>query len=90
VAAPSASIPADVWNAERLNSMLAEMDKWIADRKYDWTLTIAYSCLEGFLKAFVKAKMPQETHLKDILDLAKAVKTVTEISEINGATLRSA
>jgi len=50
------------------------MDKWIADRKYDRTLTIAHSCLEGFLKAFVKAKLPQETHLKDILDLAKAAK----------------
>jgi hypothetical protein len=55
-AVPTAMIAKAVWNAERLNGYLRDIDSRIAAGKYDGAVTLAYTCLEGFLKAFTRQK----------------------------------
>jgi hypothetical protein len=71
---PSATIPNEVWNAGRLNGFLADMDAAIADRKYERTVTLAYTCFEGFMGAFLRANIQAEKYPLEIIELSKAVK----------------
>jgi hypothetical protein len=71
---PSATIPSETWNAIRLNQFLNDMDITIADRKYERTVTLAYTCFEGFLGAFLRAKDKRESYPVEIIDLAKEVR----------------
>jgi len=48
--APTATIPAEAWNAERLNEYLRQIDGAIAAAEYERAVTLAYTCLEGFLR----------------------------------------
>lgn len=72
--APTASIPAEAWNADRLNQYLSEIDGAIAERNYERAVGLSYTCLEGFLGAFVRAKSSRAKHPHEILELAKEVK----------------
>lgn len=73
-AVPRPSIHEEVWNAERLNNFLEEIDFSISSTKYERAVTLAYTCLEGFLKAFLKQNLPNEKTPKEILDLSKLVR----------------
>jgi hypothetical protein len=72
--APHANIPAEAWNADRLNQYLAEIDGAIAEPNYDRAVGLSYTCLEGFLGAFVRAKEVREHYPNEILELSKEVK----------------
>jgi hypothetical protein len=74
VSVPSATIPSETWNATRLNQFLNDMDTTIADRRYDRTVTLAYTCFEGFLGAFLRAKDKRDSYPVEIIDLAKEVR----------------
>src|SRR5690625_167621 len=71
---PTATVPAEAWNAERLNQHLRQIDGSIAERDFSRAVTLCYTCLEGFYKAFVRKHVPQEAQLKEIVQLSKAVK----------------
>lgn len=58
--APTATIPADLWNANRLNAFLADIDAAIGTGQYGRAVTLSYTCLEGFYGAFFRAKAPAD------------------------------
>jgi hypothetical protein len=74
VSAPSALIPAHAWNGERLNDYLRDMDAAIASGNYSLSVTLSYTCLEGFLGAFVRAKAPTDKYPTEIIELARLVR----------------
>ncbi len=91
--APTASIPAEAWNADRLNRYLAEIDGAIARGNYERAVTLSYTCLEGFLGAFVRAKEKRASYPNEIIELSKAVRaylksTIKEYPDevLNGIT----
>lgn len=72
--APVATIPASAWNAERLNNQLGEIDSAIAIGTFDRAVSLSYTCMEGFLGAFLRAKCPRDSYPKEIIALAKEVR----------------
>lgn len=75
-AAPNAAIPIELWNGERLNRYLQEIDDAITIGHYDHSVTLSYTCLEGFYGAFVRSKEQREKYSKEIIDLSKEVKAI--------------
>jgi len=72
--APVASVPAEAWNANRLNDYLKDIDGAIAAGDYGRAVTLSYTCLEGFLGAFVRAKYQRSSYSNEIIALSKEVK----------------
>jgi hypothetical protein len=73
-AVPRPVIHEEAWSADRLNEFLEAIDSSISSNNYDRAVTLAYSCLEGFLKAFVKQNIPTIKSPKEIIDLSKVVR----------------
>ena len=71
---PTATVPAEAWNADRLNHHLRQIDGSIAERDFNRAVTLCYFCLEGFYKAFVRKHIPDQAHLKEIVKLSTAIK----------------
>jgi hypothetical protein len=71
--APSATIPAEAWNGTRLTNFLREIDSALQDSKPERALTLAYTCMEGFFKAYVQRNVPGENE-NEITALARIVK----------------
>jgi len=74
-AVPAARITATAWNSERLNRYLQEIDSRIAARNYEGAVTLAYTCVEGCLKAFLREHLPESEVPEEIVDLAKMVRS---------------
>lgn len=51
--APAASIPKYVWGADRLNKYLEDIDNSITQGNHQRAISLSYTCLEGFFKAFM-------------------------------------
>lgn len=74
VPGPVAVVPSHGWNANRLNQYLTEIDQCIATAKYERAVTLAYTCLEGFYKAFVAQCIPNDVQETEIIALARSIK----------------
>lgn len=74
VEGPQAEIPKDIWNADRLIEYLEKMDVSISDVKYEYTLTLAYTCLEGFYKTFIREKIPTQISLTELTPMAVQIR----------------
>lgn len=68
------AVPSNLWNADKLNDYIEKMDRAITEKDYNRTLTLAYSCLEGLYKAFVKKNIAGKSDLDEVNPLAKEVK----------------
>jgi hypothetical protein len=75
VAVPAARINEHTWNADKIKRYLADIDTRIAARNYGGAVTLAYTCLEGFLRAFVKHHVPDRAEATEIIELSKIVRT---------------
>lgn len=62
VPGPVAVVPNHGWNADRLNQYLRDIDHGIATAEYERAVTLAYTCLEGFYKAFVAQCIPEHSN----------------------------
>ena len=71
---PQAQIPLEVWNAERLRDYLEGLDEAIAKGSYEYTLTLAYTCLEGFYKAYIQAQIPTQVALNELVPMAVQIR----------------
>ena len=71
---PSPNISAVIWNSERLNVYLQEIDVRINSRSYAGAVTLSYTCLEGFLKAYAMKNMPGNEIKPELITLSKAVQ----------------
>ena len=74
-AVPPARVDPDAWNAERLNAYLGDMDVRIGSGNYEGAVTLAYTCLEGFLKAFVRHRIPEYSGAEEVVSLTRAIRT---------------
>ncbi len=72
--APSATVHSSTWNAERLNDYLQEIDNCIAASNYDRAVSLSYTCLEGFYKAFIKEILPDKSSLTELLEMSREIK----------------
>lgn len=73
-AIPRPEITPDAWNAQRLNDYLQEIDVRIGNGNYEGSVTLSYTCLEGFLSAFVNAKIQGYSGKSEIIELSKTVR----------------
>ncbi len=73
--APRANISADVWNAEMLNEYLEKIDASITNGEHKRAITISYTCLEGFFKAFIKHNLPQKNQTTEIIAMSKEIQS---------------
>lgn len=71
---PAAVVPQDAWRADRLNASLAEIDRSIQAGKFERAITLSYTTLEGFYKAFLRRNAPERAELKEIIALSREVK----------------
>jgi hypothetical protein len=74
VQGPQAIIPADLWNAERLIEYLERMDTSISQENYEYTLTLVYTCLEGFYKSFIQEKIPSKNILTELTPMSVEIR----------------
>lgn len=74
IAGPVAVVPDHGWNAGRLNQYLQDIDHCIATADYAHAVVLAYTCLEGFYKAFVVQNLPDQAKETEIIALAKCIK----------------
>lgn len=71
---PQAQIPVDIWNAERLTQYIEQMDASIIAGNYGHTLTLAYTCLEGFYKSFIREEIPTQIGLTELTPMAVQIR----------------
>jgi hypothetical protein len=74
--APQAVIPAEAWNGDRLNQYLAEIDRAITEPNYERAVGLSYTCFEGFLGAFLRAKEQRTVYPNEIIELAREAKNI--------------
>jgi hypothetical protein len=58
----------------RLNAYLADIDAAIREKEYARAVTLSYTCLEGFLGAFLRARVPMKSYPHEIIELSKQVR----------------
>ena len=74
VPGPAAEISADAWSADRLNRALRDIDDSLAVGNYDRAVSLSYSCLEGFYKAFIRKRVPKAVGQTELIDLSREIK----------------
>lgn len=74
VQGPQANIPQELWNADRLREYLERMDSSIEQGNFEHTLTLAYTCLEGFYKSFIAEKIPAHVQLNELVPMSVQIK----------------
>lgn len=72
--APTAVVPADAWGAERLNLFLEEMDAAITGGQYERAVSLGYTCLEGFYRAFVERHAAGGVPATEIIALSRWIR----------------
>ncbi|WP_083657824.1 hypothetical protein [Herbaspirillum camelliae] len=73
-AVPVTVVPVDLWNSEKLNKSLKDIDQAIDAHHYNRATTLSYTCLEGLYKAYVRKHVPAQAALTDLMPLCKMVK----------------
>lgn len=74
MAVPTTIVPHDLWNSEKLNNSLKDIDHAIDAQQFNRATTLAYTCLEGLYKSYVRKHVPDKANLTDLIPLCKAVK----------------
>lgn len=73
-AVPTTVVPVDLWNSEKLNNSLKDIDHAIDAHHYNRATTLSYTCLEGLYKTYVRQHIPEQAALTDLMPLCKVVK----------------
>jgi hypothetical protein len=82
VEGPQAEITNEIWNADRLIEYLERMDNSIGESNYEHTLTLAYTCLEGFYKSFIRERIDENSTLDDLTRMSVEIRNHIE-AELN-------
>jgi hypothetical protein len=67
-------IPQNLWSSEKLNISLKDIDRAIDAQQFNRAVTVAYTCLEGLYKAYVRENIPDQAHVTSLIPLPKLVK----------------
>ncbi|GMU85760.1 MAG: hypothetical protein AMXMBFR48_10020 [Ignavibacteriales bacterium] len=86
VQGPQAVIPNDLWNADRLVDYLEKMDSAITQGNFEYSLSLAYTCLEGFYKSFIKEKIPDKAGSTDLTRMAIQIRDYIK-SQLDGNSI---
>jgi hypothetical protein len=70
-AVPTTIVPLDLWNSEKLNASLKDIDHAIDARQFNRATTLSYTCLEGLYKAYVRRHVPARSDLTDLIQLCR-------------------
>jgi hypothetical protein len=73
-AVPMTVVPRDLWNSEKLNNSLRDIDNAIDAQQYNRATTLSYTCLEGLYKAYVHKHVPAKSDASDLITLCRIVK----------------
>jgi len=73
-AVPVTLVPIDLWNSEKLNNSLRDIDHAIDAGHYNRATTLSYSCLEGLYKTYIRRHVPAQADLSDLMQLCRTVK----------------
>ncbi|MDR6679513.1 hypothetical protein [Pseudomonas oryzihabitans] len=73
-AVPTTVVPVELWNSQKLNLSLREIDNAIDALQYNRATTLTYTCLEGLYKAYIRKHIPDQSQLSELMPLCKAVK----------------
>jgi hypothetical protein len=85
-AVPTTVVPMDLWNSEKLNNSLKDIDNAIDSQQYNRATTLAYTCLEGLYKTYIHKHVPARSELTDLIQLCRVVKDdITEKLKLQGA-----
>ena len=85
-AVPTTVVPMDLWNSEKLNNSLKDIDNAIDSQQYNRATTLAYTCLEGIYKTYIHKHVPARSELTDLVQLCRVVKDdITEKLKLQGA-----
>ena len=72
--APTVNIPQHVWSADRLNRYLEEIDASITKGNHPRAISLSYTCLEGFFKAFIERNIPDRKGLSELIAMAREIQ----------------
>ncbi len=73
-AVPLAVVPLDLWNSEKLNNGLKDIDHAIDAQQFNRAVTLTYTCLEGLYKSYVRKHVVAKADLTDLIQLCRVVK----------------
>lgn len=71
---PKTIVPSDIWNYNKLESVIRDMDRSITDERFNLTITYAYTCLEGIFKAYIQQHLPEHTSVDKLNTLSTLVR----------------
>ena len=71
---PSVIVPDYIWNSEKLNNYLEQIDNCITEGQHQRAITLSYTCLEGFFRAFIEHNIPSKNGLKEILEMSREIQ----------------
>jgi hypothetical protein len=71
---PAVSIPQHVWNADRLNEYLEDIDTSITQGNHQRAISLSYTCLEGFFKAFIEHNIPDKRSLTELIAMSREIQ----------------
>ncbi|MDG0052344.1 hypothetical protein MMB75_01525 [Paenibacillus sp. P2(2022)] len=60
ITVPTPTVNEEIWNSKKLQDYLEKIDKAVTEANYNYAITLCYTCLEGFFKAFVRLNIPSE------------------------------
>ncbi|MDP1530956.1 MAG: HEPN domain-containing protein [Rhodoferax sp.] len=84
-AVPTTVVPLDLWNSEKLNNSLRDIDYAIDAQHYNRATSLSYTCLEGLYKAYIRKHVPDRSDITDLTQLCKVVKdNITEKLKVRG------
>lgn len=72
--APAATIPDHGWNAERLNRYLEDIDVSLAGGNHQHAITLSYTCLEGFFRAFIEHNIPDKKGINELTAMSREIQ----------------
>ncbi len=64
----------DVWDSDRLANYLRDIDNSISGTNYERAITLGYTCLEGFYRAFIQQNIPDQTEVNEIIRMSRLIK----------------
>jgi hypothetical protein len=73
-AVPVVVVPLDLWNSEKLNNSLKDIDHAIDAQQFNRAVTLTYTCLEGLYKSYVRKHVEGKADLTDLMQLCRVVK----------------
>ena len=71
---PNVMVPDYVWNSEKLNGYLEQIDTCITEGDHKRAITLSYTSLEGFFRAFIEHKVPEKNGLKELLEMSREIQ----------------